>query len=517
MNEERSRNVTIMTTRQLYTLLCVFLLFSVGCCKTGPDGSTPRRNKLTRLGAPKYKPDTIQVSKVTRGLPDHDPSVGNGGLRLMTRLPDVSVTCSAFEVVVRVKQSFYGLGADESELRLGPSCRSNGVLRPAGDLLFTYPLTACGSRKERPRDFLVYKFTLHYEPSHERLPSGASRIDVDIECRYQRYHHVYQLAVKPTWTTALVRKTLRGQPNEFQIHLMDDSWSKPVKNQVFHLGQKVNVQVSAPRLPNGKRLYINYCFASPDTGSSSSHKYTIIGNSGCMLDSKRDPGGASQFISRANESLRFSFKAFQFISEPDSEITIYCKAFATSKEPGPAQKSCTYGEDRWQALSGDGSICKCCDSQCVTAKSKRTSTEGSVSSSLLVSHQPLVAEEGLLHVRRLDNPRLEDFLWQNADLLQNDGGKDNAEDYGGESVILEEKRKREFAEVGSGDEFEGDKRIVHDVTVQRNVPPSDAKGDEGNGNPSNGTQETARTQSSDVRKNQQADDQELTTWYFTWT
>ncbi|XP_077409849.1 zona pellucida sperm-binding protein 3 isoform X2 [Vanacampus margaritifer] len=510
-------------TRHVYTLLCALLLFGLGCCKTGTDGSPSRRNKLPRLSTPKSKPDTIRVSKATGGLPHHDPAVENSGLRL-TRLPDVSVTCSAFDVVVRVKPSFYGFGADESELRLGPSCRSNGVLRPHGDLLFTYPLTACGYRQEGPRDFLVYKFTLHYEPSTEKFPSGASRIDVDIECRYQRYHHVYQLAVKPTWTTALVRKTLRGQPNEFQIHLMDDSWSKPVKNQVFHLGQEVNVQVSASRLPAGRRLYINYCYASPDMGS---YRYTIIGNLGCMLDSKRDPGGASHFVSRANGSLRFSFKAFQFISDPDCEISIYCKVFATSKEPSPAQKSCTYGEDRWQALSGDDSICKCCDSQCTSAKSKRMS---SVSSSLLVSDQPLVAEEGLLHVGRLDNPLLED-------LLQNEGEKERYN--GRESVILEEKKKksergsREFTEVGSGDEieeeeFKGAKRAVqedeikggrmeHILASQRNVPPSDSNGDEGIVNPSNGTQEATKTQSSDVRNNQQADDQELTTWYFTWT
>ena len=58
-------------------------------------------------------------------------------------LPDVSVTCSASDLVVRVKPAFYGLGAAPEELRLGSGCRSNGVLAPSGDLLFTYPLTAC--------------------------------------------------------------------------------------------------------------------------------------------------------------------------------------------------------------------------------------------------------------------------------------------------------------------------------------------------------------------------------------
>ncbi|XP_019742685.1 zona pellucida sperm-binding protein 3-like isoform X2 [Hippocampus comes] len=486
-------------TRHFYSLFCASLLFGLGCCKTSTDGSTSsvKRNNLTKLGTPKSKPRTIQVNKPTRGLLDHDTAKGNTRLGL-TYLPDVSVTCSAFDLVVRVKPSFYGFGADESELQLGPNCLSNGALSPFGDLLFIYPLTACGSRKELQRDFIVYKFTLHYEPSTERFPSGAPRIDVDIECRFQRYHHVYQLAVKPTWTNTFVRKTLRAHPNEFQIHLMDDSWRNPVKNQVFQLGQRVNVQVSAPHLPAGRRLYISDCYASPGGGSSSSYKYTIIGNMGCMMDSKRDPGGASQFVSHANGTLRFSFKAFQFIFDPDSEISIYCNLFATSKEPGPAQKSCTYGEDGWKALSGDDSICMCCDSQCVNSKSKRTSMED----------QPLVAEEGLLRVRRLNNPlhdvHSDDILWQNAGILKNDDEeeKDDVEDSGRESVILEENIRHD-----------GDPVALLSQSEARDVPPLHDKGDEGNH--SNGTEEATRMQSSDVHKNELVDDQEPT-WYFTW-
>lgn len=60
-------------------------------------------------------------------------------------LPDVSLTCSTSDFVVRVKPTFYGLGAEAEELKIGTTCRCNGVLTPYGDLLFTYPLTACDS------------------------------------------------------------------------------------------------------------------------------------------------------------------------------------------------------------------------------------------------------------------------------------------------------------------------------------------------------------------------------------
>lgn len=76
-------------------------------------------------------------------------------------LPDVSVTCSTSDFVVRVKPSFYGLGAGAEELKLGSSCNSNGVLRPYGDLLFTYPLTSCDAVREVRFESVVLRRSLH--------------------------------------------------------------------------------------------------------------------------------------------------------------------------------------------------------------------------------------------------------------------------------------------------------------------------------------------------------------------
>ncbi|XP_054894376.1 zona pellucida sperm-binding protein 3-like [Poeciliopsis prolifica] len=305
--------------------------------------------------------------------------------------PDVSVTCSPSDFVVRVKPTFYGLGAEAQELTLGSDCRSNGISRPHGDLLFTYPLTACDGVRELPHDYLVYKYVLHYEPSPKRFPSRAHQIDVNIECHYQRHHAVYQLAVQPTWQTVVLRKKLKGRPMEFQINLMDDSWRTPAKSQVYLLGQTVNIQVSAPHLPPGLKLYTNSCYATPSSGSKSSLKYTLIDNFGCMLDSKHEPG-SSQFVSRTDKTLRFSLRTFQFTVDPDAEVSIFCKLFVTSGEPGPAQKSCTYQDHRWRALTGEDSICECCDSTCVTSKPRRALEGFAVSRPLLISDQPHTSE-----------------------------------------------------------------------------------------------------------------------------
>ncbi|XP_028993813.1 zona pellucida sperm-binding protein 3 [Betta splendens] len=336
-------------------------------------------------------------------------------------LPDVSVTCSVSDFVVRVKPSFYGLGAHADELRLGGGCRSNGVLRPYGDLLFTYPLTACGAVRERPHGYLVYKLVLHYESSRRRSPGATRRVDVDIECRYPRDHHVYQLAVKPTWQPAVLRKRLKGRPSDFQITIMDDSWSQSAKSQVYQLGKMVNFQISASHLPKRRKLYVSSCYAAPSIDAKPPLKYTIIDNMGCMRDSKREPE-ASRFVSRTDRTLRFSLKAFQFTADPDTEINIHCKLSIASDAPDSAHKSCTYTGNRWKALAGDDSICDCCDSQCVTSKRRRATFEGSASIGLLVSDQSFMTED--VSTSTYDT---ELHGWENVgemtDLDEYDGGK----------------------------------------------------------------------------------------------
>ncbi|KAM4542886.1 uncharacterized protein PAE49_019384 isoform 2-T2 [Odontesthes bonariensis] len=472
---------------------------------------------------------------------------------------DVSVTCSTSDFVVRVRRGFYGLGADEHELTLGSSCRSNGDLGPHGDLLFTYPLTSCSGVRELLRDFLIYKYVLHYEPSPKRFPSRAHPIDVVVECHYLRHYSVQQLAVRPTWQTVVVGKKLKGRPIDFEITSMD-----------------VNIQVSALHLLTGEKLYISSCNATSSSGPKSSLKYIIVGNFGCMLDSKLNPG-SSEFISRTDETLRFSFKAFQFTADPDTEVSIHCKLFVTSEDSGPAHKSCTYRDHRWRALAGHDSICDCCESKCVTIKPRRALVEGSASSGPLLVSDPLyTAEEGFLPVTssavgsiREDKINgsyyigwnSNDEIWESAAVLKHDDGENKEQQLEESETIFgamtesdlqeldykesasEVRNFTEFREDGSGDDdndtdilelseeqmiyvnwTEGEalqnQNLPSQVALQRELEPPDCEEEDakyacGGGGEEDGMTSFKVELKSDSSLGDSVDEEEKT-WYFTW-
>lgn len=190
---------------------------------------------------------------------------------------------------------------------------------------------------QTPRGYLVYKFVLHFEPSPKRFPSSAQRIDVDIECRYQRsdfssfgphflcvkghylqpphcpgaitctswlcsppgepplcvrsWEEVHRSSRSSWWMVRLKTCGLLFTQYVYVcvkwlhlVWLMNlDSWSGAAKSQVFQLGKTLNFQISAAHLPAGGKLYINSCYASPSTGSESPLKYTILDNFGWVL------------------------------------------------------------------------------------------------------------------------------------------------------------------------------------------------------------------------------------------
>lgn len=168
-----------MKTNRCFNLLILFNLFlyidTFGSAAESlnkrrkvfkPGLQKPKRLKLSakaeRKSPLRFPGGSSLLSQVNWSRTFHSsslaaPSVAAGEPQAdFAYVPDVSVSCSTTDFVVRVKPAFYGLGADAQELTLGSSCKSNGVLRPSGDMLFTYPLTECdGAREVRLHTWLL--------------------------------------------------------------------------------------------------------------------------------------------------------------------------------------------------------------------------------------------------------------------------------------------------------------------------------------------------------------------------
>lgn len=149
-------------------------VFELGTPKSKQSGTDDRRSSRRSLPA-----GTSPLSHLSSRRPYPPPTPrpvrpGEPEAKIQsdfTYLPDVSVTCSTSDFVVRVKPSFYGLGAEAEELKLGRNCKSNGVLWPYGDLLFTYPLTSCDAVREVRFESFVLRLSLH---NHEITMSDPS-------------------------------------------------------------------------------------------------------------------------------------------------------------------------------------------------------------------------------------------------------------------------------------------------------------------------------------------------------
>ncbi|XP_056110859.1 uncharacterized protein si:ch211-67f13.7 [Rhinichthys klamathensis goyatoka] len=364
---------------------------------------------------------SVPVLRIRGRTPARRIPPGPDYLPKFTRLPDVSVICSSSSFVLRVKKIFYGFSAAAEELTLGETCKSNGVVEPHKDLLFTYALTDCQGEQQVFPDYVVYKYVLHYVPLLHQNPFIHRRVNVGVECRYKRNHHVHRLTMSPTWQTPL-RKVIRSRSGDFQIQLMDDSWSSPVRSAVYLLGQNVNVQISTRHHYSGVKLFINSCYVATVNTLSQDTKYSIIDNYGCLRESRINSGASRFRFSRADNVVQFSFGAFQFTEAPDAQVSLHCELSVSGGGPSPTQKSCFYRhpDKRWISVFGQDSVCDCCDSVCNQTKTKRKIHEGFVSSDqvLFSDTSPLSTLPSSTLNSTLMTSRNDDAIWFEAKLAK---------------------------------------------------------------------------------------------------
>ncbi|XP_069818471.1 zona pellucida sperm-binding protein 3-like [Dendropsophus ebraccatus] len=270
-------------------------------------------------------------------------------------------------MVVMVKRDFYGNGklVRPSDLSLG-SCPP-GAQTTDPNVMFEADLQDCGSSLEMTPDWLIYSVNLRYTPSSPRnVPiSRFNSAVVPIHCYYPRHGNVSSKAIKPTWIP--FSSTVTSEERlAFSLRLMTADWSAPSQSLVFQLGDMFYIEASLDTQNHAPMiLFVDSCVATITPDVTSTPRYEIISNNGCLMDGMQEDS-SSVFVSPRPQAdtLRFIVDAFRFTDSSVSLIYITCslRAAAIDQTPDPVNKACSYNKasSSWIPVEGSSGICQCC-------------------------------------------------------------------------------------------------------------------------------------------------------------
>ncbi|XP_053098624.1 oocyte-secreted protein 3 [Hemicordylus capensis] len=271
----------------------------------------------------------------------------------------VTVSCGSSHLLITVPVDLLGTGVPVSadELTLGSGCTVTAVDRKT--LKLEYPLTACGATRKLLSDSIHYGNLLYYIPSATNGVIRASRFSHSIDCFYPRSWNVSSLGLQPTWvpfsSTLMDRQHL-----DFALEVFDSTWSLPVSDPTYYLGDLVNIQASVKKGSHVPlKIYVDECIARPSRESSV--KYEVITNHGCLVDGQHS---SSHFLARQDDSiLRFQLDTFTFTGASNNQIYLIChlKAVPTGSAD-PHNKACSYDHTTASWKSHEGGDCSCCAS-----------------------------------------------------------------------------------------------------------------------------------------------------------
>nr|XP_023653734.1 uncharacterized protein LOC111836574 isoform X1 [Paramormyrops kingsleyae] len=271
----------------------------------------------------------------------------------------VEVQCRAGRIVVRVLRELFGLPNAQQDLSLG-TCQVNKVT-PL-HFYFDYSLGSCKTMRKSFNDRMEYSNTLSYAPAFSGPVVRALPFRIPLQCIYYRFFNSYKAGYRtcPKGTTEF--KSL-NMPSGITLTSLNDDW---MKNDVYLLGQPMNFEVKVPQKTRNERVYVNKCYVTKSANPTSTPRFAVIDNYGCMLDSVKNP--QSKFVPDARQNkIRFKIWAFVF-PETRTQVTqklfMHCETAIGGPVATPSAKACTFDGQRWKELFGADDACSCCSSKC---------------------------------------------------------------------------------------------------------------------------------------------------------
>ncbi|XP_076001815.1 zona pellucida sperm-binding protein 3 [Genypterus blacodes] len=356
---------------------------------SGSGSSLPevmRVPEYVRVPASKVQKNLFKPSMGARPLPDsakkillvtQKPAVT--GVTSAQRRPQVEILCHLDRIYVRARKELFKSRNASANLKLG-TCDVN-----YGDADYFYHLyllkTDCGWKRESKVDEELISITLQYKLDPSSPIVREPPFDIPIVCKYHRFFHSYKVGFYPKLEGGTIYRQLQPK-STYTLIPQDALGNELIGGKVYTLGQPmffVAKQVGSTAIAvSGQRLYINKCFMTASQDSSSTPKYTVIDNQGCMIDGKATV--QSKFLIDASSMVQkfqigsFIFKDMAASGSSSMQLYMHCEMAVGNIVPCQGSKACNYDRAtrKWKALYGNDSLCACCNSHCSSVQPKAT-------------------------------------------------------------------------------------------------------------------------------------------------
>ncbi|KAI9538184.1 hypothetical protein NQZ68_017917 [Dissostichus eleginoides] len=364
------------------TVVCLVALALLGSlCHAqwaagGYKPQAPYQKPAPRQEPVKKQPQTPQQSKqtferpLTWGYPEDptpDPEVEVPfELRFPVAAATVAVECRESIAHVEAKKDLFGIGQfiNPADITLG-NCAAVAEDNAAQVLIFETELQSCLSTLTVTEDYLIYSFTLNYDPKPlaDTLVVRTNKAAVIVECHYPRKHDVSSLPLDPLWIPFSAVKVSEDFLY-FTLRLMTDDGQNERPSYQYYLGDIINVEAVVKQFFHVPlRVYVERCVATIAPDMNSIPNYVFIENNGCLIDA-RITGSSSKFMARTAENkLQFQLEAFRFQNVDSGMLYITChlKATSTLRPIDAEHRACSY-INGWKEASGQDAACGSCES-----------------------------------------------------------------------------------------------------------------------------------------------------------
>ncbi|KAI4899790.1 hypothetical protein NFI96_011799, partial [Prochilodus magdalenae] len=217
----------------------------------------------------------------------------------------VDMLCHIDRIYVRVLKSLFTNPDAWKFLKVG-TCAVNEA--KDDHYYFLYYLNSCNVKRQENENEVIYSNTLNYEPASTEPVTRELPFSVQLECHYSKHHRSYHVGFMPEMAEETI---FWGLKTGISLTPVDVSWKPVPSMHSYVVGQPMYFEAKAPRSQDGKRLYLNNCYITSSPSLTSTPKYTVLDNYGCMVDSKKTP--QTRFHASADKNtLRFSVGALVF-------------------------------------------------------------------------------------------------------------------------------------------------------------------------------------------------------------